>query len=402
MIVVTGSELLNGVYADGHTHFLTRTLRPLGWRCVGSVSVDDKPDDLKQALKFATSKAPLIIVTGGLGPTDTDITRETLADFTGIAVREHPDLLREMERRFNVPRTKLRPNLRRQTQTPIGGGYLRNARGTAAGLVFKLPHGGVVALPGPPRELQPMVHNELIPYLSRQYGTRLPGCSLTLRFVGVGQSRVNQTLNEQAILPQDAELTTQFAEGRVDFTFALPEDTARQRKQLHEIEKRVRQYLGDFVYASDATTLEAHVLAQLAERGQTLAIAEVGSGGGLSRGLNSAPGSLGTLAGAYIAPSEDRLRQLLRISSPQWQQATTSAARAEQLAMAVAKQSGGSWGVAVGQTTRQTTGAAQLEIAIHAPGGRLETHSLRLAGSGASSKARLATTILDRLRRRLR
>ncbi len=101
MIIVTGEELLRGVYPDGHTCFLTRTLRPLGCRCVGSMCVDDNRDDLKRALGFAVKYAPLVIVTGGLGPTANDITRETLADFTGIPLREQPEVLAEMERRFH-------------------------------------------------------------------------------------------------------------------------------------------------------------------------------------------------------------------------------------------------------------------------------------------------------------
>jgi molybdopterin-biosynthesis enzyme MoeA-like protein len=115
-IIVTGHELLTGVYPDGHTHFLTRSLRPLGLRCVGSMSVDDESADIKQALQFACGRSKLVIVTGGLGPTDSDITREVLSEYTGIPLQEHPDVLQGMEQRFSTPRDKLRANLRRQTR----------------------------------------------------------------------------------------------------------------------------------------------------------------------------------------------------------------------------------------------------------------------------------------------
>ena len=175
MIVVTGGELLSGAYADGHTYFLTRTLRPLGLQCVGSMSVDDKLPDIEEALRFAAGKAALVIVTGGLGPTDNDVTRQALSGFTGIALQEHPEVLKEMARRFRVSSEELRANLRRQTQVPVGGAYLKNSNGTAVGLVFESPRAVIVALPGPPRELQAMVRDELVPYLSRRFGTRLPG-----------------------------------------------------------------------------------------------------------------------------------------------------------------------------------------------------------------------------------
>jgi nicotinamide-nucleotide amidase len=184
MIVVTGSELLAGVYPDTHTHYLTRTLTPLNLHCVGSISVDDKPADIKEALRFGLSKAPLVIVTGGLGPTDDDVTRETLADFAGIPLQEQEEVLAAMERRFQLPRDKLRANLRRQTRVPIRGSYLKSAFGTAVGLVYELPNAVIVALPGPPRELQPMVREELVSYLNRRFGTRLAACTLRLRFVG--------------------------------------------------------------------------------------------------------------------------------------------------------------------------------------------------------------------------
>ncbi|MCU0293148.1 MAG: molybdopterin-binding protein, partial [Thermoanaerobaculaceae bacterium] len=111
VIVVTGGELLEGIYADGHTHFLTRTLRPLGGRCVASLTVDDHRDDILKALAFATNHAPVILVTGGLGPTPNDITRETLAEFTGIPLRESDEALAELERRFRTSRDQLRANL---------------------------------------------------------------------------------------------------------------------------------------------------------------------------------------------------------------------------------------------------------------------------------------------------
>ena len=151
MLVVTGGELLSGIYADGHTFFITQTLRPLGLQCVGSMSVDDKQQDLTEALEYAAKKAPLIIVTGGLGPTPTDITREVLSEFTSIPLAEDPEVLQNMGQRFRTSPEKLRANLRRQTQVPTSGTYLKNANGSAVGLVFEKAACVIVALPGPPR-----------------------------------------------------------------------------------------------------------------------------------------------------------------------------------------------------------------------------------------------------------
>ena len=402
MIIVTGGELLSGAYPDGHTYFITRTLRPLGLHCLGSMCVDDKPADIKEALRFAAGKAALVILTGGLGPTDNDVTRETLSQFTGIALKEHPDVLEEMERRFNVPRDQLRPNLRRQTQVPTRGTYLKNANGTAVGLVFELDEAVIVALPGPPRELQAMVRDELVPYLSRRFGTRLPGCSLTLRFVGIGQSQIDQTLEEHVPLGPDVTLTSQFEGARVDFTFSLPDDTPQDRARLEELKEKILEHLGDYVYADDETSLEKHVIKLLEARGATLALAEAGSGGSLAAGLSGAEGAHQVLAGAYVAPTEEQLRRLLRVPDDKWSGSTSSTQRATLLAQAAAEATGSPWAVAVGQARQDASGARYVEVVFTQPGGRPQSQHVGLRGSGELARLRLNTQLLDQLRRRLR
>ncbi len=397
MIVITGDELLAGAYPDGHTFFLTRTLRTLGLQCVGSMFVDDNPADVKEALRFASGKATLIIVTGGLGPTDNDITREALRDFTGIALREHQDVLAAMAKRFNTPIAELRANLRRQTQVPVQGTYLKNSNGTAVGLVFEMPDRVIVALPGPPRELQPMVREELIPYLSRRFGTRPPGASVTLRFVGLGQSQIDQTLKEHVPLAPDIMTSSQFEGSRVDFTFSLPGDTAQDRVRLQELKAKILEFLRDNVYAEDETTsLEDHVVKLLETRGQTLALAEVGSGGALAAALNGARNAPRVLLGAHVAPNQERLRHLLRIA-----QETADSSPTQQFARAAAEEAASRWAIAVGEV-RKGDGSSSVEVAFRLPDDRVESRSLRVSGSDASARARLITDILDQLRRRLK
>ena len=318
-IVVTGRELLVGAYADSHTQFLTKTLRGLGLHCLYSMSVDDSNTDIAEALRYALAKVPLVIVTGGLGPTENDVTRQSLAEFTGVPLQEHPEILQDMERRMGVPRDQMRANLRRQSQVPTRGTYLKNGSGSASGLVFDLGDKVVVALPGPPRELQPMVRDALVPYLSRRFGTRLPGCSLTIRFVGPGQSQIDQTMKEHAPLPADVLVSSQFEGGRVDFTFAFPDDNAENRARLEQLKQQTTQCLGDYIYAADeTTTLEQHVVSLLEQRGVTLAIAEAGSGGSLAAALDGVDGAERQVVGAYVARTGERLRHLLRVPEDKW------------------------------------------------------------------------------------
>jgi nicotinamide-nucleotide amidase len=418
MIIVTGSELLSGAYPDEHIYFLTRTLGPLGLCCVGSMCVADKQADIKEALRFATGKAALVIVTGGLGPTDNDITRETLSDFTRITLKEHPDVLQDVARRFNISPAQLRPNLRRQTQVPTRGTYFTNPNGTAVGLVFELDNATIVALPGPPRELQAMVRDELVPYLSKRFGTRLPGCSLTLRFVGIGQSQIDQTLRENVLLSPDITVSSQFQGGRVDFTFSLTNDTAQDRAQLQELKHKVIKHLGEYVYAEGETSLEEHILKLLEGRGATLAMAEAGSGGSLAAALCSTDGAKQVLAGAFVAPTVEKLRGLLGVRDDHQVGSASSGQRIEQwfdsahhperlkgvegLAAAAANTTGSIYAVAVGEARRDENGADYVEIAFKLPGGRLESQQVRLSGTGELARLGLSTNLLDQLRRRLR
>jgi nicotinamide-nucleotide amidase len=310
MIIVTGGEILEGVYSDAHTPFLTRTLRPLGGRCLGTMTVDDRAGDLKAALSFASERARLVIVTGGLGPTPNDITRETIADFTGIELKEHEEVVADMERRFSQPREQLRPNLRRQAMVPTSGGYLANSAGTAVGLLFESSNGMIAALPGPPRELQPMVERELVPLLRTRFGVRPPGATLTLRFAGVGQSQISQTLQEHVQLPPELVITSRFEAGRVDFTFSLPGQTGDQA-WLNELARVMRVELGDHLYAENDTTLEEQVVLAFTRRGLTLAVIEIGSGGHLTSSFAGTPGVDRLLHGSVIVPSKSSLCRVL-------------------------------------------------------------------------------------------
>jgi len=367
--------------------------------------VDDQPAEIQKALRFATANhVRLVIVTGGLGPTDNDVTRESLSEFTNIPLHEHPDVLDAMERRFRTPRDRLRDNLRRQAQVPKDGGYLENKHGTSYGLVFEHANHVIVALPGPPRELQPMVREQLVPYLNKQFGTRMPGSSLTLRFIGLGQSQINQTLKEHVPLPPDVMLSSQFEGGRVDFTFALPHDTPQDRDRLDRIKLQVLQHLGDHIYADNAdTTLEQRVVELLQQQKATLAIAEVGGGGTVVAGLSGADNLGRVLIGAYVAPTENQLHSMLGISDNRWRELAAEGqhARLSALVSAVAESTGSRWSMAIGEPMEDPDNRALVQVVWRHPDGSFSSLRTPSRGTGEPARARLATTLLDHLRRML-
>lgn len=401
MVVVTGSELLAGAFPDGHTHFLTRTLRPLGLRCVGSMTVDDGQADILAALEYAAHRAELVIVTGGLGPTDNDVTCEALSEFTGIAVEEQPDVLMNIAQRFRTPVEQLRANLRRQTRVPVGGGYLENSNGTAVGLVFETATGAIVALPGPPRELQPMVRDQLIPYLNRRFGTRLPGSSLTVRFVGLGQSSIDQRMKDHVPLPNGVILSSQFDGSRVDFTFSLPEESDGNRRQLEDLRQRILRQFGERIYAMDEdTSLEDVVIDLLKRREGKLALAEIASGGTVESALSGARNAQEVLTGAYIAPDFETMCRLAGVSEDA-QMTEAEPQRIEQLAGLLSDAKGRQWAVVVGQRMVGEDGSAYAHVAIRSADGETTVFRVAFKGPDPSSRAGLTTRVVDELRKRL-
>jgi nicotinamide-nucleotide amidase len=401
MIVVTGAELLSGAYPDGHTFFLTRTLYPLGYHCVGSMTVDDRSGDIREALRYAESRVPLVIVTGGLGPTDNDITRETLEEFTGIPLAEQNEVVAAMEKRFRTTRDQLRPNLRKQARVPVSGTYLKSSQGTAVGLVFEKDQHVIVSLPGPPRELQPMVRDELVPYLSRRFGTHTPGCSITLRFVGLGQSQIDQTLDDKVHLPADVIVTSQFdGGGRVDFGFQLRTDTPENRGRLDSIKQKVVGELGGYIYADDpAVTLEDRIVQRMETRHVRIALAEVGSGGSLIASLSASAAAGRIRPEAYVATSNDELHRLLACPDDAWRNAKDSEEQAVLLAARVSEMTRCDCVVAVGEVENRDN-APSVAVVVQTPGGT--TLKLRMAAApGDPSRARLVTAIWDQLRKQL-
>lgn len=399
-IVVTGGELLAGLYPDTHTHYLTRILRPVGCRCVSSMTVDDNREDIQQALRVATNRAPLVLVTGGLGPTPNDITRETLAEFTGIRLEEHPDVLADMERRFNQPKDQLRPNLRRQALVPSRGGYLKNPNGTAVGLIFDCGASVIVALPGPPRELQPMVKNELAPYLGQRFGVRGFGCSITLRFVGIGQSLIDQTIKDHVSIAPDVTVTSLFEGGRVDFTFALPGNTPADQARLKRLGESLREHLNEYLYADDGSTLEDVVVRKLLARGGSLVLVEVGSGGHLAAAFSLAKGTDRLLAGAYTAPTGEAMARLLQIAPAH--PAHSGEEQVKVLASAAAKLARSEWAIAVGPIEPDGRGGKRVWVAFQSPVEYWDVQQVTVRNSGEIAGSGLITPILDRLRRQLK
>jgi nicotinamide-nucleotide amidase len=309
-------------------------------------------------------------------------------------------LLADLARRFGSRPDQLREHLRRQVQVPDRGGSLPNRHGTAVGLIYESKPAVIVALPGPPRELQPMVERELVPWLERRFGVRAPGCSLTLRFVGIGQSAIEQQLRESDAVPPGTWVGSQFEGGRVDYTFTRQLDSADDRARLRELESNVRAILGRHLYATGAVTLEEAAMQGIRAREGRLVLLEVASGGALSAGLTRVPGLRGLVAGAWAAGTELDLRRLLELPPEVAPDRDDTDGLLKAMAHAARQRTSAEWVIAVGEGRSPGPNRPPgVRLAFGGPSDRWIVHSIELREAVEAGRANLLNEVLDRWRR---
>jgi nicotinamide-nucleotide amidase len=398
-LVLTGGELLNGVYSDQHTQFLTRTLSPLGFRCIAVSIVGDETEDLVRALKHLDNRVRLIIVTGGLGPTQDDITRETLSEYTGIALQPDSAVLQQMRERYS-PSTLARENVQRQALVPVQGRYLENPLGTAVGLIFDQPDRVVVALPGPPRELRPMVENRLVPFLAVRFGTRLAGISLIMRFAGIGESAIDEIMKRHLDLPEDLMISSLFEGGRVDLKFSLPENSSTSRQRLKDLENQLVAHLGDHMYSDDGRSLEEALTELLAASNECLATAEIGTGGNVAAALSLPVNSSSVLKGSFVAPSARSMIQLLGASS-QLQDRTDPQSRLALTSRELSRRTECKWTLATSEVTEEENGRTFVWLAIRPAQEEIIFHKVPWSKAEQRMDSWGLTRVLEHLRKAL-
>jgi nicotinamide-nucleotide amidase len=304
-IIAVGSELLTPDRLDTNSLFLTEELNAIGIEVVRKTVIGDSRDLLAEAFRDALNRVPLIISSGGLGPTEDDLTRETVAELLGRKLRRNDEILRYIEGRFRSLGREMPEVNVRQAMVPEGAEILENPRGTAPGLWLEDSGRAVVLLPGPPRELKPLFREQVLPRLGRRVsGVRL--YSRELRVTGLGESHV-----EQRILPiykrfPEVQTTILAAPGETQIHLRFwTEDAVRAKKTLDEIAQGFEIALADRIFSQDGRALEEVVAEQLTLNNATIAAAESCTGGLLAQRLTSIAGSSSYFLGGVVCYSNE-------------------------------------------------------------------------------------------------
>jgi nicotinamide-nucleotide amidase len=307
-IVSIGSELLLGQIVDTNAAFIARQLATLGLDLFQKVTVGDNLGRVVAALETALARAEVVITTGGLGPTEDDVTREAVAKATGRELEFHSDLLEQIAAFFRARGLPATPSNRRQAYVPRGAIVVPNPVGTAPCFIVEQGQHTLAVLPGVPREMEHLLLGRVLPHLRARYRLEAVIVSRLVRVVGLGESRVGEILADFMTTGANPTVGTLAHPGQVDVRIAAKAADARAAEALiAPVEAVVRARLGDTVFGADGDTLEAVVATRLAERDRTLALLEIGTGGQVAERLTSVAGAADRVQALVM--SLDRARQ---------------------------------------------------------------------------------------------
>lgn len=305
-IVSTGTELLLGQIVNTNAAYLARKLNELGFDVLFQSTVGDNRERMAQVLSTALDRADIIITTGGLGPTQGDITKEVAANLLGKAMYLHEPSLKSIKCFFAARKIAMTDNNIRQAMIPEGALVLDNARGTAPGVVVEAGKNTVIHLPGPPFEMEGMFEKSVVPYLQKKFGVQGIIFSKVLRTYGLGESSLEEEIKDLIKSQCNPTIALLARSGEIHVRLTAKAASADEARGLIDgLEQMIRGRIGRFVFGIDEETLEQVVGEQLTAKNLTVAFAESCTGGLVSSKITDVPGSSAYLNGSVICYSNE-------------------------------------------------------------------------------------------------
>jgi nicotinamide-nucleotide amidase len=403
-LISVGTELLLGQIVDTNAAYLAQRLAEVGVDVYFKQTVGDNTARVQDTVRLAMSRADVIVMTGGLGPTEDDLTVAAVAGLLGRDLIRH-DAIADTIRRFFESRGRVPPEtVFKQALIPSGARPIPNTRGTAPGIHLDEKTTTIVMMPGVPYEMEAMVTDYLLPLLrERMRETTVIG-SRVLRVTGEGESAVEVRIHD--LVGGTAPTIAPYAKlGEVHLRLTAKGDPEEVRRQLDRGERLVRERLGDLVYGTDDQTLEQVVGTLLADRGLTVSVAESCTGGLIGERLTNVPGSSAYFLGGVIAYSDALKIELLDVDPATIQHfGAVSAQTAAAMAAGIRRRTASGLGISItgiagpgGATAEKPVGLVFLGLA---DGDETRTHRLQLGPEPGRRGIRLlaAQAALNRLR----
>ena len=315
----TGTELLLGDVQDAHLAFIARQIFPLGLRIEERRTISDGVA-IRDTLAEIFSRTEIVFVTGGLGPTTDDVTREAAAELLGMKLIRDPEVMSAISERLATRGIRFTARVARQTFVPAGAKVLPNENGTAPGLYLRAdlnqhihsPH--LFLLPGPPRELQPMFRQSVMPILrSIVPAPNALECRI-YHVTGIGESLVEEAIGEKIAAISGVELGYCSRPGDVDVRII------GEFSVIEEADKIIRTTLRESIYSTSEAILEEIVVTLLTQRRETLALAESCTGGLLANRITNVPGASTVFLAGYVTYSNEAKTDVLNVDKKLIQQ----------------------------------------------------------------------------------
>ena len=409
-VVAVGTELLLGQIVDTNSAWIGEHLALSGIECHYQTRVGDNVGRIAQVLRGALARSDAVIVCGGLGPTQDDLTREAIALVMNVELRRDPAVLDVIRARFTArrPGWTMPQNNERQADVPDGATVIAQTMGTAPGLVCPVGNKVVYAVPGVPYELHDMMERAVLPDLRRRAGEVSVIRSRTLRTWGFSESglaelvagRVEALEDGGEGVPTIAFLASGIEGIKVRLTVKAAEE-GRALAALDAEEAELRKLLGESVFGVDDETMEFAVGRQLVSRGWTLAVAESLTGGLVAARIVSVPGASHWFCGGVVAYHSDVKHSVLGVPEGPVVSVAAAAAMAAGARRVLGADVGLSTTGVAGPTGQEGHPAGTVVVGVAMPGAEPDAVELRLPGDRERVRQYTTISALDALRRRL-
>jgi nicotinamide-nucleotide amidase len=406
-VLAIGTELLLGQIVDTNSAWIGEQLAASGIDSYEHRVVGDNQTRIVEALRDLLSRADAVLICGGIGPTQDDLTRDAVAELMGVPLVRRMELAEHIATMFRTRLRDMPQNNLRQADVPEGGESLSNPIGTAPGLCCPVGDGKVVyAVPGVPYEMQLMVQTHVIPDLLRRSGEVSAIVSKSLKTWGTSESALAEMVAHRLdALDASGDATIAFLargiEGLVVRITAKGETEAIAQAKVDDEERELRAILGDLVFGVDDETMEHAVLSHLRDRSWTLGVAESLTGGLIGARIASVPGASETFRGTIGAYATEVKRSVLGVTA----ESVVSEECARQMAVGAQRVLGADVGVAVtgvaGPAEQDGVAVGTVCFGIALPDGKVEAVTARLPGDRERVRQFSTISLMNLLRQRL-
>ncbi len=393
-IIAVGSELLLGQITNTNAAFMSKRLAEIGADIHYHTVVGDNPERLKEAIEIAEKRSNVLIFSGGLGPTKDDMTKETIANHIGVELASNEEALSYIEAFFKRSKRKMTDNNKKQALVFKDSTVLNNRTGMAPGMAIKKDGRHYILLPGPPHEMEPMLVDEVIPYLLKESGKQEVITSQVLKFYGIGEAELEhriQPILDNQTNPTIAPLAT--ADAVTLRITAKAESIEAAKGLIAPVEEEVRSIVGEYVFGTNDDTLSSRAFELLQKYGYTISAAESLTAGLFMAELGNEPGISAALSGGMIVYNEEvKVKQLGVSEHILSEYGIVSSECAEALALKVQAKFETDIGIgitgAAGPTPHDGEPAGTVWIGIALPNEAPVTHKLLLSGARNANRQR--------------